>query len=371
MSSSKPHLLIVSAEDHFALRGIVASLRPPDWLKLRARILLAAAQGFSNPQIAAQLSVSRPTVMKWRAHYSKNGLVGLNVGRTARAYRARLKENQIVNRTYASMEEVERFGVHGNRRWKISTLAKHLGVSKNTVQRVWKEYGIKPRPQRQRGWIDPKTFLIHPDPDFGLRIVGIIDLYYDRRHCLLVLSAAREGEAVPEMANSDDPNDCRHSIDAELDDLLGGLTAVKSRAPRNPGNLPRLLNFLSKLVQEVAPELDIHLLFDSLGGEYHSTYNNEKFISLLNANPRIVLHVNSYITWLQLVERWFKVIKASDKNPPVTGARELASQVRASLAASIPMGERSELILRPDGTPWIIPIERAALKKRDRQQRDG
>ena len=113
----------------------------PARVQLRARVLLGAAEGLSNHDLGARFSVSRPTVMKWRRHYVEHGLAGLLVPRTPserRAAEAARKELQIVNIS---------LGTYPNyaSRWTVHGLALELHVSRATVQRAWKNYGITPK----------------------------------------------------------------------------------------------------------------------------------------------------------------------------------------------------------------------------------
>ena len=80
--SRKAEPLTLSEDDSWRLRRIIESEFLPSRIQLRARILLGAAEGLSNHELATRFSVSRPTVMKWRRRYVKHGLDGLLRQRT-------------------------------------------------------------------------------------------------------------------------------------------------------------------------------------------------------------------------------------------------------------------------------------------------
>ena len=113
----------------------------PAVLVQRARILLLAAVGLTNTEIAERIGVSRPTVIACRRRYVRRGLVGLpNLPRPCR------------RQTVPSARRAEILSVTlnppparlGITHWSTRLLARQLGVSRDTVARVWREYGVQP-----------------------------------------------------------------------------------------------------------------------------------------------------------------------------------------------------------------------------------
>ncbi len=134
----------------------------------RAKILLLAAEGTSNTEIARQVGCSRPTVILWRQRYTQAGLDGLGdrprSGRPQTVRRDRRAE--ILAATLSPPPE--HLGVT---HWSSRLLADQLGVSHNTVARVWREYDLKP-------W-RLETFKFSTDPALEAKVRDVVGLYLD------------------------------------------------------------------------------------------------------------------------------------------------------------------------------------------------
>jgi transposase len=140
----------------------------PAALAQRAKLLLLAAGGMSNTEIADRLGVSRPTVIGWRRRYAREGLAGMTdrprPGRPQTVRRDRRAE--ILASTLTPPPE------HlGITRWSSRLLAGALGVSHNTVARVWREHDLKP-------W-QTETFKFSTDPQLEAKVRDVVGLYLD------------------------------------------------------------------------------------------------------------------------------------------------------------------------------------------------
>jgi transposase len=106
----------------------------------RAKIILAAASGMRNDEIAGELGCTRRTVGTWRNRFAKHRLKGIEKdaprgGRTPSVRAA--KEAEIIAKT---TQETPEGGTH----WSVRTMAAAVNVSYSTVQRVWRDNGLKP-----------------------------------------------------------------------------------------------------------------------------------------------------------------------------------------------------------------------------------
>jgi transposase len=133
--------LPIAAGDLATLRQWTQASSIPAALAQRAKILLLAADGLSNADIAEQLGVSRPTVISWRRRHAREGLAGLTdrrrPGRPQTVRRDRRAEILATTLTPTA----QRLGVT---HWSSRLLAGELGCSHNTVARVWREHGLRP-----------------------------------------------------------------------------------------------------------------------------------------------------------------------------------------------------------------------------------
>lgn len=108
-------------------------LRTPARLALRAKILLLAADGATNQEIAAQLRASRKTVSLWRRRFLEGRLAGVEKEAPRGKLRAKV-DKAVVRLILKKMEERPVNASH----WTIRSLAKELGISPSLVQRVWR-----------------------------------------------------------------------------------------------------------------------------------------------------------------------------------------------------------------------------------------
>lgn len=143
--------------DRDVLSGWVRSRTVPAGLAQRARIVLLAADGTPNVQIAEQLGVSRPTINLWRSRYETSGLMGLadrpKPGRPRQIDRSRIL-------TTTLKPPPKKLGIT---HWSSRLLANHLKVSQSVVLRCWRFYGVQP-------WREG-TFKFSTDPQLEAKVV--------------------------------------------------------------------------------------------------------------------------------------------------------------------------------------------------------
>ena len=140
---------------------------------LRARIVLLRADGRSLQQAARQLGVSVPCVHKWSQRFDLHGLRGL-VDKPGRG-----RKRSIPDRTVKRIIEMAGQAPPGRQRWSTNSAAAAVGVSSDTVSRIWREHGLKPHRTR--------TFKVSGDPQFEQKFWDVIGLYLDPPERSLVL----------------------------------------------------------------------------------------------------------------------------------------------------------------------------------------
>jgi transposase len=272
-------------------------------LVLRAKIVLAAANGKTNEMIAADLETSKPTVGRWRGRFAALRLAGIEKdaprpGRTP-ALSARTV-NLIVRKTTQEKPET---ATH----WSTRTMAKAVGVSKDTVQRVWAAHGLKPHLV--------KTFKVSNDPHFVEKLVDVVGLYLNPPEHALVL-CADEKTSIQALDRTQRGLPIRRGRCGTMthDYKRNGTTTLFAAIDMAEGRLigtcmskhrhQEWIKFLKQIDAETPAELDLHLIVDN-----YATHKHPKVQSWLKRNRRFHLHfIPTSSSWLNLVERWFREI---------------------------------------------------------------
>ena len=172
----------LSEEQSEQLRSWARGRRTAARLVRRAQIVLLAAEGKQNKQIAAELGVMPRIVALWRKRFLELGLNGLikDAPRSGRKPSVSAeKVRSIVRRT---IEETPRNATH----WSTRSMAKAEGVSEKTVRRIWKRHGLKPHLVR--------TFKLSRDPNFAERLEDIVGLYVNPPEHAIVLSVDEKSQ---------------------------------------------------------------------------------------------------------------------------------------------------------------------------------
>ena len=143
-------------------------------LAQRARIVLLAADGVSNTEIADRVGVSRPTVIGWRDRYARSGVAGLEDERRSGRPRT-IDRAQILAATLTPPPA----GL-GVTHWSSRLLADHLGVDASTVLRTWRHHRVQP-------W-RVETFKFSTDPELIAKVTDVVGLYLNPPENAIVLS---------------------------------------------------------------------------------------------------------------------------------------------------------------------------------------
>jgi transposase len=293
-------------------------------LAMRSRIVLAAADGESNSDLARRLGVSRSTVKRWRNRFVEarcNGL--LDEPRPGRP-RA-VGDAQIEALITATLETTPPDATH----WSTRSMATHLGMSQSTVSRVWRAFGLAPH--KQDSW------KLSKDPLFVEKVRDVVGLYLNPPERALVLCVDEKTQiqalnrtapvfpmlpGTPARASHDYVRHGTSSLYAALDVATGkviGSLHARHRATE-------FLAFLKKIDAAVPADLDLHVVLDNA-----STHKTPAVQRWLVAHPRFVLHFTpTSASWLNLVERWFAELTTKKlRRGTHTSVRQLNNDIRA------------------------------------------
>ena len=291
-------------DERSRLEGWVRRRTSAQALALRSRIVLAAADGLTNLEIAERVGVSRPTVTKWRNRFAERRLEGLlDEPRPGRP--RTITDDQVEEVVVRTLETTPKDATH----WSTRSMAKQVGLTQNAILRIWHAYGLQPHRQ--------ETFKLSKDPLFVDKVHDIVGLYLNppERAVVLCLDEKSQIQALdrtqpilpllpgtPQRATHDYERHGTSSLYAALDLTTGRVHSALHRRHR----AIEFKKFLKLIDQEVPAELDVHLVLDN-----SSTHKTPAIQRWLKAHPRFVLHFTpTSSSWLNLVERWFSELTA-------------------------------------------------------------
>lgn len=288
--------LILSESEHEQLLALTLHGTTTRALALRARIVLACAEGTDNHAVAAKLQVAPHTVSRWRARFITHGLDGLLDA--PRPGAPRKIDDACVNALMAKTRESVPADAT---RWTTRTMAREMGISQKTVARIWRAFNVSPRVK------------LAGDP-FGVEQVrDLVGLYLDPPLKAMVLGVdMRPSPPALEPPQSRRPQVPGHlerrpheamrhgpSLFAALDLATGAVSDTLHWRHRSSA----FLQFLCTLDAGVPPELDVHVVMD------HCRHKTSSIKTWVARHPRFHVHFtpNSAV-WLSQVERWFATL---------------------------------------------------------------
>jgi transposase len=271
-------------------------------LALRARIVLACAQGQNNSEVAKRCRVIRQTVGKWRSRFLERRLDGLLDEPRPGAPRKHgdAKIEQLIATT---LNERPAQATH----WSTRLLARKLKVSQSTVSRTWRAFGLQPHRS--------ETFKLSTDPLFIDKVRDIVGLYLNPPTKAMVLCVDEKSQiqaldrtqpvlplapGLPERRTHDYVRHGTTTLFAALDLASGNVIGELHRRHRSK----EFLAFLRTIDANVPAELDVHLVMDNYG-----THKTPSVKGWLARHPRFQVHFTpTSSSWLNIVERWFALL---------------------------------------------------------------
>jgi transposase len=274
-------------------------------LALRCRIVLGCAEDGglrSNQDVAAQLSIWPQTVTKWRKRFLDRRLAGL-VDEPRPGAPRKISDEQVEDVIVKTLEATPADATH----WSRASMAAESGLSKSTIGRMWKAFGLKPH------LVD--TFKLSTDPQFIDKVRDVVGLYLNPPEKALVLAVDEKSQIqaldrsapvlpmMPGMPERRTHDYLRHGITtlfAALDVATGEVIGSIHRRHR----AVEFKKFLVKLDKQVPADLDVHLICDN-----YTTHKHPSVQRWLAAHPRFHMHFTpTYSSWLNQVERWFGLL---------------------------------------------------------------
>src|SRR5215468_8398470 len=291
----------------------------------RAQIVVLSAAGMSQHQIAARVGVSRVTVKLWCQRFLANRLAGLEdaAGRGRKPSVPLEAVRVVLDKVVTPPATLGR--------WSCRTMARAIGISAASVQRLWAANDIKPHLSR--------TFKLSNDKRFEQKFWDVIGLYLNPPERALVLCCDEKSQCQAlERTQPGLPLGIGHlktkthdyvrhgtlTLFAALNYLDGKLITRIAKRHRHQ----EWLAFLKTIDRETPSDLDIHLIADN-----YATHKHGQVTTWLAKHPRFHMHFTpTSSSWLNLVERFFRDLTGYITEKSFASVGELSDSIIAFLA---------------------------------------
>ena len=292
-------VVMLSDEDREVLERWARRPSTAQALAMRARIVLAAAEGETNKAIAEAVGAHAVTVGKWRRRFVEAGIDGLHDEPRPGAPRT-VTDADVERVIVKTLEEQPADATH----WSTRSMAEATGMSQTMVSRIWRAFGLKPH------LVD--EFKLSPDPMFIDKVRDIVGLYLNPPEAAVVLCVDEKTQVqaldrtapilpmlpgVPSRRTHDYRRYGTTNLYAALDVASGQIIADMTDRHR----AIEFRKFLNQINREIPDGLDIHIVLDNV-----STHKSPIIQKWLLRHPRVTFHFTpTYSSWMNLVERWF------------------------------------------------------------------
>ncbi len=291
----------LSTEARAELQSLVRRRTTPLRVVERCRIVLLAADGFQDKQIAGRLSVTPRMAWRWRNRFLALGVVGLEKdaprpGRTPTISAEKISEVVAKTTQCTPLNATQ---------WSRSIMARVVGISESSVGRIWRAHGLKPHRM--------ESFKVSNDPEFAAKLEDIVGLYLDPPEHALVLSVDEKSQiqaldrtqpGLPlkkgrgQTMTHDYKRNGTTTLFAALNTANGEVYHLCQQRHRHQ----EWLRFLRMIDHTVAEEKQIHIICDN-----YATHKHERVHRWLEQHKRFHMHFTpTSASWLNMIERFFR-----------------------------------------------------------------
>lgn len=293
-------LITLNESDRQELERWVSAHRTPQQVAQRCRIILAAAEGKKDKDIAESMKINSKTVALWRQRFRSEGPDCLWEVASGRGRKPQLTADKIEEVIDATLQTLP----PGATQWSCRTMAQRQGVSKATINRIWQSHGLKPHLV--------EGFKLSRDPRFLEKLTDVVGLYLNPPEKALVLCVDEKSQIQAlDRTQPGLPLKKGRCGTMTHDYKRNGTTTLFAALELTQGKVigqcyarhrhQEFLRFLKRLDSEFPIGMNLHLVMDNYG-----THKHPKVRDWLERHPRFVPHfVPTSSSWLNLIERWF------------------------------------------------------------------
>lgn len=270
----------------------------PARLVERSRIVLLAAEGKQDLEIASELGISNQKAARWRKRFLSAGLSGLEKDAPRPGRAATINAADVIEMTTRSKPD-------NATHWSTRTMAAAAGISEASVRRIWHSSGLKPH------LVD--SFKVSNDPQFAEKLDAIVGLYLsppehavvlcvDEKSQIQALDRTQPGLPLKRGRGETMTHDYKRNGTATLFAALNTFDGTVISMCDDRHRHQEWLKFL-RVINDVTPQQkDLHLIVDN-----YATHKHPKVQRWLARHPRFHIHFTpTSSSWLNMVERFFR-----------------------------------------------------------------
>src|SRR5690242_18771162 len=293
--------ITLSSDQHAALEQWARSRSLPARVVERARIVLLAAEGRQDKQIAAAMKITPKKVSRWRSRFLTLGIAGLERDASRPGRTPSITAGLARRVVRLTTQQKPANATH----WSTRSMARTVGISEASVRRIWRRHGLKPH--------RVENFKISNDPEFAEKLEDIVGLYLnppehalvlcvDEKSQIQALDRTQPGLPLKRGRSQTLTHDYKRNGTATLFAALNAANGEVYGFCQERHRHQEWLKFLRLLEQAMPSHLDLHLI-----GDNYATHKHPKVQRWLQRHPRFHLHFTpTSASWLNMVERFFR-----------------------------------------------------------------
>lgn len=293
--------IVLEADERELLERLSRSRSTPVRLAERSKIVLLAAEGKTNGEIAKELGITRQKVGRWRDRYHELGLAGIEKDAPRPGRKKEIssrKRNKVIELTTQEKPE-------GATHWSRRLMAERMNISESSVGRIWRAHGLKPH--RVSG------FKLSNDKQFQEKLEDVVGLYLsppenaivfscDEKSQMQALDRTQPGLPLKRGRNATMTHDYKRNGTSTLFAALNVLTGEVLGQCAKRHRHTEWLNFLRLINKSTPSDKEIHIICDN-----YATHKHPKVRSWLKYHKRFHVHFTpTSASWLNMVERFFR-----------------------------------------------------------------
>jgi len=292
--------VILTEADRLALSAIVRDRNSPQKHVWRAQIVLLTAAGCGTMELTRRTGTSKTSVWRWQERFLAEGVPGLLRDKT-RPSRIPPLGTEVEARVVAATQTP---APGETTHWTATTMAKHVGISVSSVQRIWRKHGLQPHRIRQ--------FKLSNDPRFAAKLIDIVGLYVnppehavvlsiDEKSQIQALDRTQPGLPMKKGRCGTMTHDYKRNGTTTLFAALNVLNGTVIGRCMQRHRHQEFIRFLNATEAAVPKDKAIHAIVDN-----YATHKHPKVKAWLARHPLWSFHFTpTSASWLNAVEGFF------------------------------------------------------------------